>query len=117
MGRVNRRYRQDQEEILFLTAPLEHDDVELNRRRSPTHLSPLAGRGRIASAMPTGRANARPMTGSASSGAIRVRGVTARTHVRNLRKQPLTPTLSPRRAGRWRRDRSPLLPQPKLIPL
>src|SRR5882757_2015556 len=38
------------------------------------HLAPLAGRGRIASAMPTGRANARPMTGSASSGAIRVRG-------------------------------------------
>src|SRR5258708_2702729 len=53
---------------------LEHDGVKLNRRPSPAHLAPLAGRGRIASAMPTGRANARPMTGSASSGAIRVRG-------------------------------------------
>jgi len=58
---------------------LERDGFELNRRGRFAHLAPLAGRGRIASAMPTGRANARPMTGSASSGAIRVRG-TIREH-------------------------------------
>jgi hypothetical protein len=51
-----------------------------NSGRLPPNFAPLfAGRDRIASAMPTGRANARPMTGSASSGAIRVMGEAMRS--------------------------------------
>jgi hypothetical protein len=58
----------------FMSTRLMPDCFWLNQRRRLSHLAPLAGRGRIASAMPTGRANARPMTGSQTSGAIRVRG-------------------------------------------
>jgi hypothetical protein len=54
---------------------LEHDRFELNRRGCLAHLAPLAGRGQITN--PVG-------------------GVTAHTYVRNLRKQPLTPTLQER---------------------
>jgi hypothetical protein len=57
---------------------LEHDDVELNRRPSPTHRAHLCSE--FAEAAPH-------------------------------------PNPLPRRAGRGRSDRSPLPPQPKLIPL
>ena len=47
----------------------------------------------------------RPACGERSdriADAIRVRGLTAYSHLSNLQKQPLTPTLSPRSAGRGR---------------
>jgi hypothetical protein len=64
-----------------LATMLEYGDVELNRRTSPAHLAPLAGRGR------------RAAPGEGDSPRVRCSWM-----------QPLTPTLSPRRAGRGRSE-------------